>query len=100
MDKSMVKYWRVICRYGHVGKRNEVSVSRYLQTESTCNLIDVLAIVSEMPGVKKGNNIVHSVIKAERINREQYENGKEEEGKNLYLQKLMAFKPRATTNIA
>lgn len=96
----MVKYWRVICRYGHVVKRNEVSVSRYLQTESTCNLIDVLAIVSEMPGIKKGNNIVHSVIKAERISRDQYEYGKEEEGQSLYLQKLMTSKPRATTNIA
>lgn len=48
----MDKYWKVVVRYGHVGKRNEVSVARYLRTEEHCSVIDVMILVSEMPGVK------------------------------------------------
>lgn len=85
------KYWRVVCRYGHVGKKKEVSVPRYLQTDSNCVLMDVLEIVSEMPGVKKSRNILYSVASAKAINKKEYECGKEEERENLYLQKLMRF---------
>ncbi|HLS20223.1 MAG TPA: hypothetical protein VK056_00985 [Bacillota bacterium] len=85
------KYWKVVCRYGHVGTGNEVNVSRYLKTEANATLIDVLTIVSKMPGVKKGNNLLHSIKSAYAINKEEYEYGKETEKHNLYLQKLMNF---------
>lgn len=88
MGPSNMKYWKVICNYGHVGRRKEISVSRYLETDSNCTVIDVLKIISEMPGVKKGKNIIHSMKKAELINKEQYERGKKEEEQNLFLQRL------------
>ena len=90
------KYWRVVCRYGHVGKRKEVSVPRYIQTDSNCVLMDVIEIVSEMPGVKKSNTILHSIANAKAINKEEYDWGKEEEKENLYLQKLMSFQEKTT----
>lgn len=92
MDKS--RYWKVVCRYGHVGKKKEVSVPRYLQTDSNFVLMDVLEIVSEMPGVKKSNNILYSIANAKAINKEEYDCGKEEEKENLYLQQLMSFQEK------
>src|SRR5699024_10491766 len=85
------KYWKVICRYGHVGRRKEISVARYLRTESSCNLMDVLKIASQMPGVKKGVDIMHSIVEAKRITKEQYEQGIEVEEENLYLQNFLKF---------
>lgn len=85
------KYWKVVCRYGHVGRRNEVSVSRYLETDSSYDLIDVLEIISRMPGVKSGNNIFNSIVKAESIDKELYKEGKEQERQNIYLQKMRTF---------
>lgn len=95
------KYWKVVCRYGHVGRKNEISVSRYLHTIiKDCTLMDVIKIVSEMPGVKKGSTVFHSIVKAIPITKEQYEEGKIEEKQNLYLKKLMSFKPSTTKKIA
>ena len=94
------KYWKVVCRYGHCGRKNEVSVSRYLHTINDCNLMDVIKIVSEMPGVKKGNTVLHSIVKAIPITKEQYEDGKKEEKQNLYLQKLMTFQSSSIEEIA
>lgn len=85
------KYWKVVCRYGHVGRRKEVSISRYLKTDSHYDLIDVLEIISKMPGVKRGDNLFNSIVKAESINRELYEAGKKEEKQNIYLQKMRIF---------
>lgn len=85
------KYWKVVCRYGHVGRKKEVSVSRYLETDTTYDLIDVLEIISNMPGVKTGNNLFNSIVKAESINKEVYKEGKKEEKQNIYLQKLRTF---------
>ncbi|WP_066320563.1 hypothetical protein [Bacillus sp. FJAT-29814] len=85
------RYWRVVCRYGHVGKKKEVSVPRYLQTDCNCVLMDVLEIVAEMPGVKKSNTILYSIADAKAIDKIEYERGKEEEKENFYLQRLMKF---------
>lgn len=86
------KYWKVICRYGHVGIKKEISVARYIRTESASSLMDALKIASGMPGVKKSNNIMHSIIEAERINKEQYERGKELEKNNIYIQNYLKYR--------
>ncbi|WP_233880821.1 hypothetical protein [Virgibacillus halodenitrificans] len=83
------KYWRVICRYGHVGRKKEISVARYIRTENACNLMDVLNIASRMPGVKKRKDITHSIVEAKCINKNQYEQGIEVEEQNLYVQNLL-----------
>jgi len=81
-------YWKVVCRYGHVGVSKEVSVSRYLETNVDCNLIDVLEIISKMPGVKRGKSLLNPIVKAEAINEEAYKEGVKEEKQNIYLQRL------------
>ncbi|ASK61086.1 hypothetical protein CFK37_02170 [Virgibacillus phasianinus] len=86
------KYWKVVCRYGHVGKRKEITVSRYLETDNKCNLMDVLKIVAEMPGIKKRQTMMSSIVKAEPISKEQYTHGKEEEKQNFYLQRLRTYR--------
>ncbi|TYS12989.1 hypothetical protein FZC78_22660 [Rossellomorea vietnamensis] len=86
------KYWKVVCRYGHVGKKRYISVSRYLRTNTDLNLIEVLEIVAQMPGVKKGSNVIHSIDTARPISKTEYEEGKKEEKNNFFLQKLMNFK--------
>ncbi|WP_186576738.1 hypothetical protein [Aquibacillus kalidii] len=83
------KYWKVVCSYGHVGRKKEISISRYLETEHDYNLIDVLNIVSNMPGVKKKS--IYSIISGQLITKEEYERGKEEEKRNFYLQKLKKY---------
>ena len=93
-------YWEVVCRYGHVGRGNEINVSRHLRTEKHCNLMDVIRIVSEMPGVKKGNTILHSIVKANPISKKQYELGKKKENEDFYLQKLMSYKQGNIQKIA
>lgn len=80
-------------KYGHVGRRNEISVPRYLETPATYNLIEVLEIVGSMPGVKKVSGIMGAMGKAEEVNEATYLQGKEEEKENLYLKKLMSFNP-------
>lgn len=73
------KYWKVICRYGHVGRSNEVSVARYIRTGVNCTIIDAMKIASCMPGVK-GDGVVF-IQKIDKIN---YEIGKSSES-NFYL---------------
>jgi len=85
------RYWKVVCRYGHVGSQKEVSVSRYLETNSNCTVIDLLEIISKMPGVKRGDNLLQPIVKAEIINKELYKKGIEEEKQNIYLQRLKEF---------
>ncbi|MGN7410619.1 hypothetical protein [Sporosarcina sp. SAFN-010] len=93
-------YWKVICRYGHVGTKREIHVSRYLQTPSNSNLMDVVKMVAGMPGVKKGDNILHSIVGARPITKEQYLKGKAEEEQNLYLQKLKSYHKTIANKIA
>lgn len=80
-------FYKVILRYGHVGKRKEVSVARYLSCENTMKITDVVDLALQMPGVK--NNGISEISP---INYESYIMGKEEEKDNLYLQQLMSFK--------
>ncbi|PHG81181.1 hypothetical protein [Bacillus wiedmannii] len=82
------KYWRVVCRYGHVGVRREVSVARFLVTEASHNPIMVMDLVSEMPGVK-----YRGIVSITQITQEEYLIGKRQELENLYLQKLMNSNP-------
>lgn len=80
------KYWKVVCCYGHVGHRNEVSVARYLVTGKDAKLLDVYALAAQMPGVK------HRGVRTVRpITKEDYIEGKTEEKNDFYLQKLMTF---------
>jgi hypothetical protein len=83
------RYWKVICRYGHVGRRNEVSVARYIRTEANYTIIDVMDLASNMPGVKDDG-----VAFIEEIDKITFEINKSKESMNLYLQKLMSFNPR------
>jgi len=85
------KYWKVVCRYGHVGVRKEVTVSRYLETDSNYNLIDVLEIISRMPGIKGANNLLNPIVRAEAITKDAYNNGIKEEQQNFYVQRLRTF---------
>lgn len=82
------KYWKVVLRYGHVGKSNEVSVARFLVTEASYNPIAVMDLTSEMPGVK--NN---GLLSLKEINQEEYLTGKRLEVENIYLQNLKSFNP-------
>lgn len=81
------KYWKVVLRYGHVGKRNEVSVARFLVTEASYNPIMVMELCSEMPGVK--NNGVSEI---KQITQHEYILGKRKEVEDLFLQKLKTYK--------
>jgi hypothetical protein len=83
------RYWKAVCQYGHVGRRNEVSVARYIRTEGHCTIIDAMDLVSKMPGVKDDG-----VAFIEQIDQTTFEIGKSSESLNLYLQKLMTFNPR------
>jgi hypothetical protein len=83
------RYWKAICRYGHVGRRNEVSVARYVRTEVNCTIIDAMDLVSNMPGVKDDG-----IAFIEQIDKITFEIGKSKESMNLYLQKLKAFNVR------
>lgn len=93
-------YWKVVCRYGHVGRKNEVSVPRYIRTHKDSKLMDVLEIVAGMPGVKKSNNILHGVANAKEIDQKEYEEGKEKEKENLYLQELIHFHKQTVAHSA
>ena len=83
------RYWKTICRYGHVGRRNEISVARYIRTGPDCTIIEAMDLVSKMPGVKD-----NGVTFIEQIDKMSYEMGKSSESMNLYLQKLMTFNPK------
>ncbi|MEQ6390818.1 hypothetical protein RZN22_16110 [Bacillaceae bacterium S4-13-58] len=80
------KYWKVVLRYGHVGRRNEVSVARFLVTEACYNPIMVMDLAGEMPGVK--NN---GVLQVEEISLKEYLVGKRQEVENMYLKKLREY---------
>lgn len=84
-----MRYWKVICRYGHVGRRNEVSVARFIETEYDKDITYVWDLVSNMPGIKS-----RGVSLVEPIDYETYQQGKKAETENLYLQKLMTFNLR------
>ncbi|AQX54791.1 hypothetical protein LZP85_09080 [Priestia flexa] len=84
------KYWKVVLRYGHVGKRKDVTVARYLVTPSHYNLVMVMDIGKEMPGVKS-----EGVVRLTEVGLEEYLAGKRAETENFYLQQLFNYELRA-----
>lgn len=78
------KYWRVVCRYGHVGIGKEVSVARHIETSFEANCIDVYKLAATMPGVKS-----RGVMSVEPITLAAYSTGKESERSNFYLERLL-----------
>ncbi|WP_046176330.1 hypothetical protein [Domibacillus indicus] len=80
------KYWKVVLRYGHVGKRNEVSVARYLVTEESCTPVFIMEQAADMPGVKH-----NGVTSVKEIAREEFIEGKRLEQENFFLQKMKAL---------
>ncbi|WKA53178.1 hypothetical protein [Planococcus shixiaomingii] len=79
-------YWRIVCKYGHVGIRKEVSVARHIRLPAQCTLLDACQVASEMPGVK--NN---GVFSCRKITLDEFLLGHREEAENLYLQKLKKY---------
>lgn len=80
------KYWKVVLRYGHVGKRNEISVARYLVTEEHYTPVVVMDQAANMPGVKH-----NGVVSVKEIERADFLEGKRLEQENFFLQKMKAF---------
>ena len=81
------RYWKAIVRYGHLGVGREVSVARYICTESSKNIIDAYAILNQMPGSK--SRAVQEIIE---ITFEIYCSGKHDEAECFYLQSLMNWR--------
>ena len=80
-------YWKVVARYGHVGKRNEISVARHLITARNATPIDIMNLVEEMPGTKN-----RALISVKKIELYEYLEGVREEKENYYLQRLLGNK--------
>lgn len=76
-------YWKVVIRYGHVGKRNEISVARHLVTARNTTTIDVMNLVDTMPGTKN-----RALVSVKEIELYEYLQGVREEKENFYLQRL------------
>lgn len=49
-------YWKAVIRYGHVGKKNEISVARYLEFPKGTQIYEVIKVIHSMPGTK--NNCI------------------------------------------
>ena len=81
------KHWRVVLRYGHVGKGKCVTVARYLETRPRYTIIDVMDLAADMPAVKS-----HGVLEAKQISKKEYKEGKNKNKDNFYLQKLFTHK--------
>lgn len=79
-------YWKVVCKYGHVGRRKEVSVARHLRLPVEATLFDAMKLAENMPGVK--NKGVHM---AKKITQDEFSIGLQKEEDNFYLLKLKSF---------
>lgn len=82
-----MKYWKVIVRYGHVGKGNEISIARHLVVPREVSLVEVMDLVSQMPGTK-----VNPVVSAREISLEEYLEGHRREKEDFYLKNLFQNK--------
>lgn len=80
-------YWRIVCKYGHVGIKKEVSVARYLRLAADSNLLDAYEVAKNMPGVKN-----KGVFCGRKISFDEYVNGHQLEMNNFYLKNLKSFK--------
>lgn len=76
-------YWKVVLRYGHVGKRNAVTVARYLVTPHFVTIVKVSDFARTMPGVKS-----NGVVSITQVNEREFTAGKIEESENFYVQNL------------
>lgn len=76
-------YWKAVIRYGHVGRRNEISVARHLVFPKGTLIYEVIQEVNSMPGTK--NNCIQSVYE---ITKDDYFQGIEREKDNFYLKSL------------
>lgn len=76
-------YWKAVVRYGHVGKGKEISVARYLVMPDNSTTVDVMAVITEMPGTKK-----RSVGSIRKIDHLEYLEGLRAEKENFFLHRL------------
>lgn len=76
-------YWKAIIRYGHVGRRNEVSVARHLAFDENLKVYEIMKVINGMPGTKN-----RSLRLLYQIDKYTYELGLEAEKDNFYLQNL------------
>lgn len=63
-------YWKAVVSYGHVGRKNEVSVARHLEFPKGTQIYEVIKVVNSMPVTK--NNSIWSIYE---ITVEQYRSG-------------------------
>lgn len=80
-------YWKAVVRYGHVGKRKEISVARYLVMPEHLTMIDVMNVINEMPGTKN-----RAVLSLRKVDVAEYLEGLREEKENFFLQRLFEGK--------
>lgn len=82
----VMMYWKAVIRYGHVGRRNEVSVARHLMFKKGTLIYEVVKEIHSMPGTK--NNCIQSVYE---ITEEEYLCGIEREKDDFYLRNLFSL---------
>ena len=80
-------YWKAVVRYGHVGKRKEISVARYLVMPEHSTMIDVMNVIDQMPGTKN-----RAMISLRRVDVLEYLEGIRDEKENFFLQRLFEGK--------
>lgn len=80
------KYWKAVIQYGHVGRRNEVSVARYMVFPANTTIQDVVEEVNHMPGTK-----CNCLVSVQSVSRKAYIDGKKQENENFYLKNLFQF---------
>ncbi|MBR2076367.1 MAG: hypothetical protein IKG65_03925 [Exiguobacterium sp.] len=80
-------YWKAVVRYGHVGKRKEISVARYLVMPEYSTMIDVMNVIDQMPGTKN-----RAMISLRRVDVLEYLEGIRDEKENFFLQRLFEGK--------
>ena len=80
-------YWKAVVRYGHVEKKKEISVARYLVMPEHSTMIDVMNVINEMPGTKN-----RAMISLRRVDVLEYLEGIREEKENFFLQRLFEGK--------
>lgn len=77
-----------------MGRKNEVSVSRFLETPEHFTCVDAWNLATGMPGVKKTKHSTDTVLYVKQISLDVYTIGKTSELENFYLKNLMTFRNR------
>lgn len=79
-------YWKIVRKYGHIGRRKEVSVARHLRLPAGATLLEAIEVAKNMPGVKsKGISL------GKKIAFDEFSIGLQEEEHSFYLKKLKSF---------